>query len=102
MSDFNPSPTPFQSGVKLTMEFTTPLVDATLYHQLMGNLIYLTHNRPNISFSVSLVSSFTQHLHEIHWQKTKRIMRYLKGTVNYGVFYSSSATVSLIGYINSD
>ena len=58
MSDCKSSPTPFQSGVKLTVECTTPLVDANIYRQLVGSLIYLTHNRPDLSFVISLVSRF--------------------------------------------
>jgi hypothetical protein len=74
MSDCKPSPTPFQCSVKLFVECTTPLVDATLYRKLVGNLIYLTQSRPDISFSVSLVSRFMQQPHESHWQEAKRIL----------------------------
>ena len=58
MSDCKSSPTPFQSGVKLTIECNTSLVDATLYRQLVGSLIYLTHSQPDLSFGVNLVSWF--------------------------------------------
>ena len=92
----------FQSGVKLNFECTTPLVDATLYHQLVDSLIYLTHNRLDISFVIIMVSRFMQQPHEIHWHASKRILRYLQGTLYYGVFYSSSATILLSGYIDSD
>ena len=102
MSDCKSAPMPFQSGVKLTIECTTPLVDATLYRQLVGSLIYLTHTRPNLSFAISLVFWFMQKPHESHWQVTKRILRYLQVTLHYGVFYLSSTTVSLSGYIDSD
>ena len=102
MSDCKSAPTPFHSGVKLTIECTTPLVDATLYCQLVSSLIYLTHNRPYLSFAVSLVSRFMQQPHESHWQAAKRILRYLQGTLHYGVFYLSITTVSLSGYIDSD
>ena len=44
MSDCKSAPTSFHSSVKLNVECTTPLVDATLYHQLVGSLIYLTHS----------------------------------------------------------
>jgi hypothetical protein len=56
MDDCNPTPSPFQSGVKLTSTFTSPEVDATLYRQLVGSLLYLTHTRPDLSFVVGLVA----------------------------------------------
>jgi hypothetical protein len=56
MVDSKPCATPFQSGVKLTKTCQTPIVNATLYQQLVNSLIYLTHSRPNISFVVSVVS----------------------------------------------
>ena len=77
MSDCKYAPTPYQSGVKLTIECTTPFVDDTLYRQLIGSLIYLNQSRPDLSFVVSLVSRFMQQPHEIHWQEAKRILRYL-------------------------
>jgi hypothetical protein len=48
--------TPYQSGVKLTKECNFQKVDATLYKQLVGSLIYLTRRRPIISFVVSVIS----------------------------------------------
>ena len=102
MSDCKASPSPFQSGVKLIVDCNTPLVDDTLYRQLVGILIYLTHSRPDISFLVSMVSRFMQNPHESHWLAAKRIFHYIQGTMHYGVFYSSKANVSLLGYTNSD
>ena len=69
---------------------------------LVGSLIYLTHSRPCLSFSISLVSRFMQKPHESHWKVAKRILIYLQGTLHYSVFYSSSTTVSLFGYTDSD
>jgi hypothetical protein len=51
-----PSPSPFQSGVKLASTFTYLKVEATLYHQLVGNLLYFSHTCPDLSFVVGLVS----------------------------------------------
>jgi hypothetical protein len=56
MDDCKPTPSPFQSGVKLSASFTSPEVDATLYRQLVGSLLYLTHTRRDLSFVVDLVS----------------------------------------------
>eukprot|EP00253_Pinus_taeda_P019637 PITA_19637 len=55
MEDCKPAPSPFQSGVKLSVSCTSPEVDATLYRQLVGKLLYFTHTRPDLSFAVGLV-----------------------------------------------
>jgi hypothetical protein len=54
----NPFGSPFLYGVKLEDGVTTPLVDNTLYRQLVGSLLYLTHTHPNISYEVSVVSRY--------------------------------------------
>jgi hypothetical protein len=56
MDDCKPTPSPFQSGVNFTATCTSPEVDATMYHQLVSSLLYLTHTRPELSFIVGLVA----------------------------------------------
>jgi hypothetical protein len=89
MDDCKPTPSPFQSGVKISSTCTSPEVDATLYRQLVGSLLYLTHTRPNLSFVVGLVARYMQTPHESHWKAAKRILRYVRGTVQFGIHYSS-------------
>ena len=60
------APSPFQSRVKLSLTCTSPEVDATLYRQLVGSLLYITHSRADISFVVGLVTRYMQHPHESH------------------------------------
>ena len=67
ISDFKPDPTPFQPGVKLIVQCTTPLVGATLYHQLIASLIYLTHIIIQLSFVINMVSRFMQQPQESCW-----------------------------------
>jgi hypothetical protein len=81
MDDCKPTPSPFQFGVKLTATCTSPEVDATLYCQLVGSLLYLTHTCPDLSFAVGLVARYMQTPHESHWKATKRILCYVRGTV---------------------
>jgi hypothetical protein len=102
MEDCKPAPSPFQSGVKLVSTCTSPKVDATLYRQLVGILLYLTHTRPDISFVVDLVTWYMQIPHEIHWKATKRIHRYVYGTIQFGIHYSSGGNPLLVGFTDLD
>ena len=66
MVDCKPAPTPFLSRVKLEAQCSSPLVDGTLYCQLVGSLIYLTHTRPSIYYAIGMISRFIQEPHELH------------------------------------
>jgi hypothetical protein len=66
MDDSKASPCPFHSRVKLISTCNSPEVDATLYRQLVGILLYLTHTCLGISFVVGLVARYMQKPHEIH------------------------------------
>ena len=77
MEDCKPTPSPLHFGVKLDSTCTSPEVDATLYHQLVGSLLYLTHSRPDLSFAVGHVSRYMQTPHENHWKATKIILRHI-------------------------
>eukprot|EP00253_Pinus_taeda_P030403 PITA_30403 len=101
MEDCKPAPSPFQSGVKLSVSCTSPEVDATLYRQLVGKLLYLTHTRPYLSFAVGLVACFMQNPCESHWKAAKRILRYVRGTVQFGIHYGAKAAPLLVGFTDS-
>ncbi|MCY6525049.1 hypothetical protein, partial [Actinobacillus pleuropneumoniae] len=76
MEDCKLAPSPFQSRVKISVTCTSPEVDATLYRQLVGKLLYLTHTRPDLSFVVGLVDRFMKNPHESHCKAAKRILCY--------------------------
>jgi hypothetical protein len=94
--------TPLEVGSKLYGHDDSKSIDITLYHQLVGSLIYLTTTQPDISFAVSMVSRFMSNPKEIHWKEAKRILRYLRGTIGYGLIYRSTEDFRLIGYTDSD
>jgi hypothetical protein len=94
--------TPLEVGLKLYRHDDSKLVDITLYHQLVGSLIYLTTTQLYIYIVVSMVSRFMSNPKEIHWKTTKRILRYIHGTIGYGLIYRSTDDFRLIGYTYSD
>ena len=89
MEDCKASPCPFLSSIRLKEGGSTPLVDNTLYKQLIGSLLYLTHLRPNISYVVSAAARYMQETHEMHWKEINRILHYVQGVIDYGIHYDA-------------
>lgn len=102
MSDSCSSPTPMEFGLKLTKDSSDEAVDSSLYRSLVGSLMYLTATRPDILFAVSLISRFMEFPKKCHWEAGKRIMRFLKGTLDHGIIYTKVQNPSLKGYSDSD
>ena len=55
-----------------------------MYRQLVGNLLYLTVTRPDISYAVGVMSRYMQNPKKPHLEAARRILRYVKGTSDYG------------------
>ena len=77
-------------------------MDPTLYRQLIGSLMYLVNSRPYLCFAVNTLSQFMVELRRVHWVATKLVLKYLAGTMDYGMDYRRSNGVSLIDFIDSD
>ena len=102
VKDCKPSKTPFLSGVKLEEAGSSPFVNNTLYRQLIGCLIYLTHTHPDISYAFSVASRHMDQPHEIHWRATKRIINFVQGTRTHGILSKAQYDLDLIAFIDSD
>jgi hypothetical protein len=76
--------------------------DPTIYRQIIGSLMYLVHTRPNIFYAVNALSQFMCEPKHIHMVVVKHILRYVWGTIAYGLRYTSSGGVILHGYTDSD
>eukprot|EP00253_Pinus_taeda_P026206 PITA_26206 len=94
--------TPLQQNLKLSSDDGTKEVDATMYRQLVGSLIYLTTTRPDLAYSVSVLSQFMSKPLESHWTAAKSVLRYLCGTVHFGILYTDVSDVTLVGFSDSD
>ncbi|KAK2982872.1 hypothetical protein RJ640_009714 [Escallonia rubra] len=93
---------PMVCGVKLRNFDDRKKVESTFFKSLVGSLRYLTCTRPGILFSVGLVSRFMEAPSSIHMKAAKQILRYLKGILDFGLFYKSSSIYELLGYCDSD
>jgi hypothetical protein len=103
LTDCNLALTPMEEKLKLSHDSTTEEVDATQYRRLVGSLRYLAHTRPDLAFSVVYVSRFMQRPTMEHQQAVKRIIRYIAGTLDHGLYYPRCAgEAHLVGYSNSD
>ena len=104
MSSCTPVRTPLDSNNPLISTPSTeePLNDVP-YAALIGSLMYAAvATRPDISFAVQHLSQFTSRPSQAHWTATKRVLRYLKGTQNFGLSYGKSTNLTLHGFSDAD
>ncbi|KAI3788129.1 hypothetical protein L2E82_00811 [Cichorium intybus] len=101
MSSCNPCRTPADPQSKLD-NTGPPVADPTLFHSLAGGLQYLTFTRPDISYVVQQICLFMHDPREPHLHALKRILRYIRGTLDYGLQLHPSTTTGLIAYSNAD
>jgi hypothetical protein len=94
--------TPMETKLKLLVDTSSELIDAALYRQIIGSLMYLTNTRLDICFSVNTLSQFLVEPRHVHLVATKHVMRYLKGTLDYGLSYDGDHNFTLSGYTDSD
>ena len=73
-----------------------------MYHHLIGSLMYLVNTRPDLCFVVNSLSQFMVEPRRVHWVATKHVLRYLQGTLDYGLDYRKGDGVILVGYTNLD
>jgi hypothetical protein len=94
--------TPMETKLKLLVDTSSYLIDATLYRQIIGSLMYLTNTRPDIYFAVNTLSQFLVEPRCVNLVAAKHVMRYLKGTMDYGLSYDGDHDFILSGYIDAD
>jgi hypothetical protein len=103
MEHSNAVQNPIVPGCKLTKnEENAKGVNTTEYKQLVGSLLYLTATRPDLMYAVGLVSRYMERPTEMHLQAVKRILRYLRGTTEFGIIYRKGDEGQLRAYADSD
>ena len=94
--------TPMSATTTLDKDEDGKSVDTKLYWGMNGSLLYLIASRPDIMFSVCLCAQFQSNPKESHVKAVKQIMRYLKGTIGFGLLYPKSSSFYLISYSGVD
>ena len=103
MNDCNAIKTPMDVHIKLQREAEGKLVNSANFRSLIGSLRYHMNTRPDITYSVSYLSRFVDKPSSEHLVAAKRILRYLKGTVNFRILYKrGDRDMKITGYSDSD
>ena len=87
MENTSVKPTPMSTTVQLDLDENGKSIDQKLYRIMINSLLYLTVSRPNIMMSVYLCARLQANPKESHLRAMKRILRYLRKTRDYGLFY---------------
>ncbi|RLN25138.1 hypothetical protein C2845_PM07G28320 [Panicum miliaceum] len=103
MKGCNPTTTPMEERLRLSRESTAKEVNATAYRRIIGSLRYHVNTRPDLAFSVGYVSRFMERPTVEHMGAVKRLLRYIAGTIDYGLIYPrGSGEAKLVGYSDSN
>ena len=97
MEDSTSARTPSSKVVKLGTCDNSINVDVSIYRGMIGSLLYLTASRPDIMYATCLCARFQADPRDLHLVAIKRILRYLKGTPNLGIWYPKESSFNLIG-----
>jgi hypothetical protein len=93
---------PMVTYLKMLRDFDYDPIDSSLYRQLIVSLMYLVNTQLDICFAVNTLSQFQVEPRHEHWIVAKHILRYLRGTLNYGLRYALNIDVQLHGFTDSD
>lgn len=102
MSHANSIATPMISGSVISAFHGEKFQDVKLYRSTVGALQYVTLTRPEIAYSINKVCQFMHSPTILHWQAVKRILRYLKGTLDHGLVFQKPNELLLQGYADAD
>lgn len=104
MASCNPSKIPMENRLKLTKLSASKPVNATEYRRIIGGLRYLLHTRPDLAFVVGYLGRFMEEPHEDHLMAVKRVLRFVAGTQDKGLFYTrqSEGKPKLSGFSDAD
>ncbi|XP_048493123.1 uncharacterized mitochondrial protein AtMg00810-like [Beta vulgaris subsp. vulgaris] len=102
MLDCFTAPAPLSCGLKLSTEVGDPLTEPDVFRSLVGRLLYLGITRPDLSYSVQHLSQFIHCPRIPHLRAALHILKYLKGTLDHGLWYKADTDLQINAYSDSD
>jgi hypothetical protein len=88
MLEYKSMNTPMETKLKPLVDTSSKLIDATLYREIIGSMMYLTNIRPDICYVLNTLSQYLVEPRHVHLDDGKHVMRYLKGTLDFGLSYN--------------
>ncbi|GJW70320.1 retrovirus-related pol polyprotein from transposon TNT 1-94 [Tanacetum coccineum] len=98
----DPVDTPMVEKSKLDEDKEGKAVDPSHYRGMIGTLFYLTTSRPDLQFAICMCAWYQAWPTKKHLHAVKRIVRYLKGTVNRGLWYPKDSSIALTSFADAD
>jgi hypothetical protein len=101
LTDHRTAETPMELNVHLVATDGEHLEDLTRYRHIVGSLVYIDVTRPDISYSVHIMSQFVSAPTQIHYSHLLRILRYLRGIISRRLFFPRSSSLQLQPYCDA-
>jgi hypothetical protein len=102
MAELKPVSTPMSSTASLGPNEDGEAVDQRKYRSMIDSLLYLTVTQPDIQFTVRLCARFQSSPRSSHRTTIQRVFRYLKHTPEFGIWYSPSSSLDLVGFSDAN
>nr|GEU56326.1 hypothetical protein [Tanacetum cinerariifolium] len=102
MDSYDPVDTPMVDRLKLDEDPLGMLVDQTRFYSMVGSLMYLTASRPDLVFYVFMCARYQASPIKKHLEALQRVFQYLRGTINYGLWYLKDTAMALTAYANAE
>ena len=102
MLDCKAMATPMDTNLNLLSDESSELVDVTQYRNIIESLMYLKSTSPDICFVVNTLSQYLVKPRRVHLITAKHVIRYLRGTIDLGLYYGRDHDYNLYGYTDSD
>nr|GEZ18808.1 hypothetical protein [Tanacetum cinerariifolium] len=94
--------TPMVEKSKLDEDKEGKAIDLSDYRGMIGTILYLTASRPDLQFPIRMYAWYQARTTKKHLHVVKRIFRYLRGTVNQGLWYPKDSSIALTSFVDAD